>query len=45
MREKRKKQKKNAEKFAGFKNMPYLCTRNQGDNPKVCSTNEIRKDG
>jgi hypothetical protein len=27
--------KKVFEKFAGFKNKLYLCTRNQGDNPTV----------
>ena len=46
---KRKKISENEKKvmktFGGFKKSPYLCTRNQGDNPKVCSTKEIRKDG
>ena len=30
-------EKKVRKTFGGFKKSPYLCTRNQGDNPKVCS--------
>ena len=38
------KEKKVAEKFAGFKEKHYLCTRNQGDNPKV-SGSKVLKEG
>ena len=38
------KVKKVSEKFAGFKEKHYLCTRNQGDNPKV-SGSKVLKEG